>query len=780
MAEKRPSLNVLSGPLSGQKFVLEDAVDNILIGSDPSCGFVLDTPGVSPIHARLWVDLNGATVYDTNSPTGVYVNDDRVVKEAPVRNGDILWLGPPGEEGSVLIQCILPPPPPAAAEGEAVEPAAAGAPAPSKEATAPIDSGATMAFGMPAYPDEPEVVEVAPPSAPEDEESDVESTVVMTSSDLMGAPPPVPPPVPAPRALEPEPEPAPTLTDANTDATALLDMSDGLEMVEEPTLAMPPPLPPAAPAPPPPPTPAADHGGFPDFEVEPTVSMAPPPLPPRAATPPPVSAAPVSEFEEDMEPTIVDVPAPPVARGSRPAAPAGPEDDDEGGATVMYRHPDAAPPPAPKPPAPPATPPRASAATPVAPAVPAPPVPPAKAAAPPAAKGAAAPAAKAAAAPAVKAATGPAARPTAEARPAAAKAPAAARPAAPPPRARAERPAAAPAAAPPPVAAPRGGGGSKAPLIAGAAVVLLALAGAAYWFTRTPESAPTAAASPVVPPPVSAATPPPVAARPPVTEAAAPPVTEAAAPTPIPEAITVVRSPVPSPRVAAATPPPPTLPGQRPVPTPAGQKPPTAAPTAAPVNPAQQTATAVANLMSQARAASDAKNYDAAVSMYDEVLKLEPHNTAATNARTAAISARTASRRTFVSGRTVVGTEQKSKGGLSGFDGADVVQKSDFSGRLEFAMSPATVKPGDPYRLTVALVNDGKKAIKISGMTYTVTVNGSKTGNPIMPKVREVGPSQRVVLEELPGVFPEATSWVAEVLVTANKGDSLKNQLTWR
>ena len=82
MAEKRPSLNVLSGPLSGRKLVLEDAVDNILIGSDPSCGFVLDTPGVSPIHARLWVDLNGATVYDTNSPNGVYVNDDRVVKEA--------------------------------------------------------------------------------------------------------------------------------------------------------------------------------------------------------------------------------------------------------------------------------------------------------------------------------------------------------------------------------------------------------------------------------------------------------------------------------------------------------------------------------------------------------------------------------------------------------------------------------------------------------------------------------------------------------------------------
>jgi hypothetical protein len=310
-------------------------------------------------------------------------------------------------------------------------------------------------------------------------------------------------------------------------------------------------------------------------------------------------------------------------------------------------------------------------------------------------------------------------------------------------------------------------------------VVVLALAFAAYWFTRTPATAPTAEASPVALPPVTEATPPAVAVAPPVTEAA-PPETQAAAPvaapTPVPEAVTVVRSPVPSPRVAAATPPPIATP--RPGATPAAPRP-TAAP--ATPNPAQQTAAAVANLMSQARTASEARNYDAAVSMYDEVLKLDPHNAGATTARTAALSARNAARKTFASGRTVVSTEQKAKGGLSGFDGADVVQKSaDFSGRLEFAMNPANVKPGEPYRLTVALVNDGKKAIKISGMTYTITVNGNKTGNPVMPKVKEVGPAQRVVLEELPGVFPEATSWVAEVLVTANKGDSLKNQLTWK
>ena len=213
MAEKRPSLNVLSGPLSGRKLVLEDAVDNILIGSDPSCGFVLDTPGVSPIHARLWVDLNGATVYDTNSPAGVYVNDDRVVKEAPVRNGDILWLGPPGEEGSVLIQCILPPPPPPPAEAESPEPEPATAPPlPSREATAPIDSGTTMAFGMPAYlTDEAGLVETGP--AADTEASDVDSTVVMTSSDLMD---PAERNPAEPEVVEPAPE----------DATVLLAASE--------------------------------------------------------------------------------------------------------------------------------------------------------------------------------------------------------------------------------------------------------------------------------------------------------------------------------------------------------------------------------------------------------------------------------------------------------------------------------------------------------------------------------------------------------------------------
>src|SRR5262249_33994475 len=92
-----PTLTILGGPMAGTTFVLSEAVANILIGSDSSCGFCVPLPGVSPIHARLWIDAEGVTVYDTNSPRGLYINDDRVTGQSKLRNGDILWLGAPGD-----------------------------------------------------------------------------------------------------------------------------------------------------------------------------------------------------------------------------------------------------------------------------------------------------------------------------------------------------------------------------------------------------------------------------------------------------------------------------------------------------------------------------------------------------------------------------------------------------------------------------------------------------------------------------------------------------------
>ena len=59
---------------------------------------------MSPIPPGL-DDLDGVTVHDTHSPRGVYVNDNRVAGQAPLRDRDILWLGAPGDESSVMIEC---------------------------------------------------------------------------------------------------------------------------------------------------------------------------------------------------------------------------------------------------------------------------------------------------------------------------------------------------------------------------------------------------------------------------------------------------------------------------------------------------------------------------------------------------------------------------------------------------------------------------------------------------------------------------------------------------
>ena len=59
-SSQQPSLTVLGGPMAGQRLVLDESVANLLIGSDPSCDFYLPHDSVSPIHARLWVDLDGA------------------------------------------------------------------------------------------------------------------------------------------------------------------------------------------------------------------------------------------------------------------------------------------------------------------------------------------------------------------------------------------------------------------------------------------------------------------------------------------------------------------------------------------------------------------------------------------------------------------------------------------------------------------------------------------------------------------------------------------------
>jgi len=103
------SLSVLGGVLHGRRYDPDEVVTEILIGSDGDCHLVVDHPGISPIHARVWADLDQSMVYDTRAPRGLYVNTTRVEGEAPIGEGDVLWLGPPQEADSVCVQCHFEP-----------------------------------------------------------------------------------------------------------------------------------------------------------------------------------------------------------------------------------------------------------------------------------------------------------------------------------------------------------------------------------------------------------------------------------------------------------------------------------------------------------------------------------------------------------------------------------------------------------------------------------------------------------------------------------------------
>jgi hypothetical protein len=236
----------MGGPMAGTRLVI-DAVDEVLVGSDPDCRLSLDLPGVSPIHARVWRDLGGITVYDTRSPRGIYVNDTRVADQAALHDGDVLWLGPPGDADSVMIQCRLP------------EEGVLGAPVGEVVSDAPP---ADSAFTAPPEETLPDPILAEPPATTIDgwEDAPAEEPAIEAHHDLLEAHHDLPVNEPEDLvadlpAATPAPEPEPPAETAADDAAWLLDAA-----------------PPASPAPtiepqleaelPAPPVPAAEPEAF--------------------------------------------------------------------------------------------------------------------------------------------------------------------------------------------------------------------------------------------------------------------------------------------------------------------------------------------------------------------------------------------------------------------------------------------------------------------------------------------------------------------------------------
>jgi hypothetical protein len=298
-------------------------------------------------------------------------------------------------------------------------------------------------------------------------------------------------------------------------------------------------------------------------------------------------------------------------------------------------------------------------------------------------------------------------------------------------------------------------GSSSMPLLAAAAVVVIALLGGGIYMLRSRGAAP-----------------PQVASAPPVTQAVAPP-TLAEAPAETAEVPTeTATAVVPAAETAAGAPT-----GARPAgagSVPTAPRPAGAAPAGNPAGPATRPGPAAPG---HPTAASRPGTEPAA---HTETAK--PATSA--SPAPAAGASRDADRGRFVAGTTRGdSTRTFNPSELKGFYTTDVRSKRrpGIDGRIEVAVTPGSVSSGDRYSVKFFLVNEGKKAIKIAGVTLTTTVNGSRSGGPLGAPTKEVPPQGRILVHEATGVWQQNTaSWAAEIVVSAENGDHLSSEVVWR
>jgi serine/threonine protein kinase/tetratricopeptide (TPR) repeat protein len=210
----------------------------------------------------------------------------------------------------------------------------------------------------------------------------------------------------------------------------------------------------------------------------------------------------------------------------------------------------------------------------------------------------------------------------------------------------------------------------------------------------------------------------------------------------------------------------------------------------------------VNGLLTQADNSLAGQKYDAAIALYDEVIKRDGSNQRALQGRGGAIAARAVAQaassagsraapgKSFVSARTQAQSVETRTGsaGPDGFDNTDknVVAKkgsqaAELPGKILFDIDPETVKAGDSYTVKVYLVNEGNAPIQITQMMVNPRINGRGVSAPVSAQVKEVAPQQKAMLMNSRDIWKEdTTSWSMEVTVSTARGETYKNQVTWK
>ena len=201
--------------------------------------------------------------------------------------------------------------------------------------------------------------------------------------------------------------------------------------------------------------------------------------------------------------------------------------------------------------------------------------------------------------------------------------------------------------------------------------------------------------------------------------------------------------------------------------------------------------------LSQADSALAEQKYDAAIALYDETLKLDPQNARALQGKSGAIAARAIAQaaagktgigKSFVAAKTSAQSAETRAGGApDDFEMTPDVQvkrgsqASELPGKILFDVDPAQVKPGSPYKVKVYLLNEGSAPIQVKEMIVGAKVNGRGVQAPVPPLTRDVAPQQKALLREIPDLWKEdTTSWSMEVVIRTARGETYKNQVTWK
>ena len=209
----------------------------------------------------------------------------------------------------------------------------------------------------------------------------------------------------------------------------------------------------------------------------------------------------------------------------------------------------------------------------------------------------------------------------------------------------------------------------------------------------------------------------------------------------------------------------------------------------------------VNGLLTQADNALAGQKYDAAIALYDEVIKRDASNQRALQGRGGAIAARAVAQaassggparpvgRTFASGKTQAQSIETRKGGAGaeGFEpDTNVVvkkgsQAAELPGKILFDIDPAAVKPGESYTVRVYLLNEGNAPIQITQMMVNTRINSRGVSAPVPAQVKDVAPRDKALLMSSRDIWKEdTTSWSMEVTVSTARGESYKNQVTWK